>query len=140
MLTFIHSFIHSFIQDKMKEMNFRPANFWWKKYLVLKNLTHNVSRILHPRFPFLMVSNVSSERLSILSIVSGCLSGSHQPVVFNTNQFAWLSILEGTNKEFWGFKNYEMYKQVDLGKIDLLLYFPSSVYYLTKLLRNPKLN
>ena len=50
-----------------------------------------------------MVSNVSSERLSILSIMSGCLSGSHQPVVFNTNQFAWLSILEGTNKEFWGF-------------------------------------
>ena len=87
-----------------------------------------------------MVSNVSSERLSILSIVSGCLSGSHQPVVFNTNQFAWLSILEGTNKEFWGFNNYEMYKQIDLGKIDLLLYFPISVYYLTKLLRNPKLN
>ena len=50
-----------------------------------------------------MVSNVSSERLSILSIVSGCLSGSHQPVVFNTNQFAWLSILEWTIKEFWGF-------------------------------------
>ena len=50
-----------------------------------------------------MVSNLSSERLSILSIMSGCLSGSHQPVVFNTNQFAWLSILEGTNKEFWGF-------------------------------------